>query len=382
MPLSPFVSTPQQLHVPGLPVGPLAHGLVAAWDFTTGSLTDLMRGVRLTMSAIGAFNCSDGAQGLGLTAGTDFPAASVLCPSHLKLTLPFSLVFHGSIGAATENGGMIFGVTYDTGVNGEVNPSFDIRTASALRNIWVEIREGTGTPVGDITLGNLNEYGATRVSTVAVRFTATSRTAYWNGRLAGRTTGTFSTPAYTSDAEVRVVDCADATCEYALLYNRGLTNDEMAELTGENPWGWKGYGVNPGFWQAGTTEVAPEIAQSFGPLVWVEWEGSDDTIRVWAPVDLPDPSTYYQGYKSPHLLSAGKVVRALSDEQGEYQGQTFEITVNDTNRDIRTLLGVSDNRRHLLNTRLVMRMISQADWRLRRVPRTVAIGKLRNYRLH
>lgn len=129
-------------------------------------------------------------------------------------------------------------------------------------------------------------------------------------------------------------------------------------------------------------EVAPEIAQSFGPLVWVEWEGSDDTIRVWAPVDLPDPSTYYHGYKAPKLLSAGRVVRALSDEQGEYQGQTFEITVQDTDRDLRTLLGLSDGRRHLLNTRMVMRMISQADWRARRVPRTVAIGQVRNYRLH
>lgn len=375
-------TSPQALRVPGLPSGPLAHGLIAAWDFSTGSLTDLMRGVRLAMSGIGAFRCGEGAQGLGVTAGTDFPAASVLCPAHLKLTLPFTLVFHGSIGAATENGGLIFGVTYDTGVNGEANASFSIRTASALRNIWTEIRQGASAPSGDMALGNLNAYGATRVSTVAVRFTATDRTAYWNGRFADRTTGAYSSPSYTSDAEVRVVDCADATCEYALLYNRGLTNDEMAELTGENPWGWKGYGSNPGFWQSDYSEVEPEIGQSFGPLVWVEWEGSDDTIRVWAPVDLPDPSTYYHGYKAPKLLGAGRVVRALSDEQGEYQGQTFEITINDTNRDIRTLLGVSDNRRHLLNTRLVMRMISQADWRARRVPRTVAIGKLRNYRLH
>lgn len=129
-------------------------------------------------------------------------------------------------------------------------------------------------------------------------------------------------------------------------------------------------------------EVSPEIGQSFGPLVWVEWEGTDGTTRVWAPVDLPDPSTYYHGYKTPWLLSAGRVVRALSDEQGEYQGQTFTVTVNDMTRDIRTLLGTSDSRRHLLNTRGVMRMISQEDWRARRVPRTVAIGKVRNYKLH
>jgi hypothetical protein len=128
-------------------------------------------------------------------------------------------------------------------------------------------------------------------------------------------------------------------------------------------------------------EVEPEIGQSFGPLVWVEWEGSDGTTRVWAPVDLPDPDSYYHGYKAPKLLSAGRVVRALSDEQGEYQGQTFEVTVDDIDRDIRTLLGASDNRRHLLNSRVVMRMISEADWRAKRTPRTVAIGNVRNYRL-
>ncbi len=129
-------------------------------------------------------------------------------------------------------------------------------------------------------------------------------------------------------------------------------------------------------------EVEPEIGESFGPLVWVEWGGSDDVIRVWAPVDLPDPETYYHGYKAPLLLVAGRVVRALSDEQGEYQGQVFDVTVDDTARDLRTLLGASDNTRHLLNTRGVMRMISQADWRLKLTPRTVAIGQVRNYRLH
>jgi hypothetical protein len=131
-----------------------------------------------------------------------------------------------------------------------------------------------------------------------------------------------------------------------------------------------------------TDEATPEIGQSFGPLVWVEWESTDGTTRVWAPVDLPDPDGYYHGYKSPKLIMAGRVVRALSDEQGEYQGQTFDVTISDQDRDIRTLLGRTDDRRHLLNSRMVMRMISEADWRAKLTPRTVAIGQVRNYRLH
>lgn len=129
-------------------------------------------------------------------------------------------------------------------------------------------------------------------------------------------------------------------------------------------------------------EIEPEVGESFGPLVWDEWEGTDGTTRVWAPVDLPDPASYYFGYKPPKLLRAGTVVRALSDEQGEYQGQTFESTVIDVDRDLRGLLGQSDERRHFLNTRVVRRMISYADWRLKKIPRTVAIGLVRNYRLH
>lgn len=136
------------------------------------------------------------------------------------------------------------------------------------------------------------------------------------------------------------------------------------------------------FVPGGGVEVEPEIGSSFGPLVWVEWDGSDGETRVWAPVDLPDPSTYYHGYKAPKLLNAGRVVRALSDEQGEYQGQTWEVTINDTDRDLRSLLGQTDARRHFLNRLGVMRMISEADWREKLTPRTVAIGQVRNYRNH
>jgi hypothetical protein len=128
-------------------------------------------------------------------------------------------------------------------------------------------------------------------------------------------------------------------------------------------------------------EVEPEIGQSFGPLIWAEFAAPDGTTHVWAPVDLPDPDSYYHGYKSPKLITAGRVVRALSDEQGEYQGQTFEITISDIDKVIRSFLGRTDAQRHLINRLLVLRMISEEDWRAKRTPRTVAIGKVRRYTL-
>lgn len=131
--------------------------------------------------------------------------------------------------------------------------------------------------------------------------------------------------------------------------------------------------------QAGEVEVA--IGESFGPLVWAEWTGSDAAKRVWASVDLPDPASYYEGFKEAKLLTPGTVSRELSDEKGEYQSQSFSVTVDDSDYDIRTLLGQNDTRRLIINTLIVMRMISDEDRRALLTPRTVGIGLVRGYTL-
>lgn len=130
-------------------------------------------------------------------------------------------------------------------------------------------------------------------------------------------------------------------------------------------------------------EMEPVITpgESFGPLVWAEFAGPDDATHVWAPVDLPDPSTYYHGFKSAKILGFGPVARALSDENGDYESQRFEVTLSDIDRTIRTWLG-TDATRLLVNKLLVLRMISDTGRRALERPRTVAIGLVRTYRLH
>lgn len=123
-----------------------------------------------------------------------------------------------------------------------------------------------------------------------------------------------------------------------------------------------------------------EPGQSFGPLVWVEVLGPDGTTRAYAPVTLPDPSTYYYGYKPPELLNVGRVARALSDEQGQYESQRFATTLDDVRRQWRVWLGETATRL-ILNKRVVLRMISEPAWRAKLRPRTVAIGLIRDYRL-
>jgi len=128
-------------------------------------------------------------------------------------------------------------------------------------------------------------------------------------------------------------------------------------------------------------EPVVEPGTSFGPLIWAEFSAPDATTHVWAPVDLPDPSTYYHGFKSAKILGFGPVVRALSDENGDYESQRFEVVLSDIDRTIRGWLG-TEATRLLVNKLLVMRMISDTGRRALERPRTVAIGLVRSYRLH
>ena len=129
------------------------------------------------------------------------------------------------------------------------------------------------------------------------------------------------------------------------------------------------------------TEEHFEVGDTFGPLIWAELAEPGGTTYVAAPVDLPDPASYYHGYKAPTLLGAGRMRRALSDDEGQYEAQRFTVTVDDTARRWRTYLGARDVTRLLLNRRVVCRMISDDGRRALQRPRTVAIGLVRGYTL-
>jgi len=124
-----------------------------------------------------------------------------------------------------------------------------------------------------------------------------------------------------------------------------------------------------------------EPGQNFGPLVWVEVAGPDAVTRGYAPVALPDPASYYRGWKPAEMVAAGRMARALSDEQGQYEAQRFGVTLSDmASRQWRTWLG-DPSTRQLLNRLIVMRMISVEAWRAKLRPRTVGVGYVRDYRL-
>ena len=113
------------------------------------------------------------------------------------------------------------------------------------------------------------------------------------------------------------------------------------------------------------------------PLIWVELALADGTY-VYAKVDLPDPASYYGGWKEGRLLTVGGVKRALSDRLGNYEAAQFSFTLTDHDRFVRAKLGGAATK-WFMNRFVTMRMISDEGRRNLLVPRIIAIGYLRDY---
>lgn len=129
-----------------------------------------------------------------------------------------------------------------------------------------------------------------------------------------------------------------------------------------------------------TEEAIPVIDNLTGlmvPLVWAEVALADGTL-VYSKVDLPDPSSYYGGFKEARLLSVGSIKRALSDRMGNYEAATFSVVFSDFDRKIRGKLS-SQATKWFVNKFVTIRMVSDAGRRLQRVPRIIATGYLRDY---
>lgn len=110
-------------------------------------------------------------------------------------------------------------------------------------------------------------------------------------------------------------------------------------------------------------------------LLWAEL-ALDSGTRVYSKVDLPDPASYYGGFKQARILTAGAIKRALSDRMGNYEAAQFGLTFSDADRVIRGLLASEPS---IYNRFVTLRMISDAGRRALLTPRVVGIGYLRDY---
>lgn len=75
---------------------------------------------------------------------------------------------------------------------------------------------------------------------------------------------------------------------------------------------------------------------------------------------LPDPDWYEGGWKAPKVDQYGRIRRAFSGFDGQYESSDFTITYSDTDRFLRELHGNSQ----LVNADFVFKMIEDEDRRL------------------
>jgi hypothetical protein len=97
-------------------------------------------------------------------------------------------------------------------------------------------------------------------------------------------------------------------------------------------------------------------------------------LAPFADRPLPDPASYYRGWKAPRVLQWGQIRRALSGFTGEYETSDFQITLTDTDYLLRGL----DEDDDLVNGQAVVRMITDEGRRALAVPRVVYRGLVRD----
>ena len=129
--------------------------------------------------------------------------------------------------------------------------------------------------------------------------------------------------------------------------------------------------------------IVPEIPIPTTPgyigLTWVEFTDSSGNLSVWSQFALPDPPSYYGGYKEPRVTTWGVIRRALSDDLGQYSGADFNFTLDDTDRRIRGLLAGASTQ-FFPNRNVVVRTIDDASRRLLKTPRTIMRGFIDLYK--
>ena len=123
-------------------------------------------------------------------------------------------------------------------------------------------------------------------------------------------------------------------------------------------------------------EVLFADATVFVGITWIEVTTRSGAFYVWSDRPLPDPITYYGGWKAPRVIQWGRIRRALSGFDGQYETSDFSVTFSDTDRLLRGL----DDAGELLNATVIVRMITDEGRRALQTPRVAYRGIIREAR--
>lgn len=96
-------------------------------------------------------------------------------------------------------------------------------------------------------------------------------------------------------------------------------------------------------------------------------------FHVFSDRPLPDPASYYGGWKEERVYKWGKIRRALSGWDGQYEVSDLTVMLDDHDRFIRDL----DESDLLINASVVVRMITDEGRRALETPRVVFRGVIK-----
>jgi hypothetical protein len=111
-------------------------------------------------------------------------------------------------------------------------------------------------------------------------------------------------------------------------------------------------------------------------LTYMRLRTRSGAFYYWSDRPLPDPDGYEGGWKAPRVLEWGRIRRALSGFDGQYETSDFVVTLDDTDRVLREL----DKDRELVNATVIVKMIPDDDRRLELPWSTVYRGVIRDAR--
>lgn len=116
-----------------------------------------------------------------------------------------------------------------------------------------------------------------------------------------------------------------------------------------------------------------DLSVAVGPLIFITWLPGDSTMRPYAQLDLPDPLTYYAGFKAARLLQVSEVRRAIAGPRFDYEASRFDVTLNDNDGTIRALLSTSPTR-YWTERHVGLYIVTDAARRAQLPPRLIGFG--------
>ena len=358
-------------------------GCVVVQASTAGNSMVLAAKIFLSTSANNFFTAI--ANGASTTAGTVETDCDMLWPSS-DVQLKALWVRDGIDGTFTfRNNGANGNLTKHQLSDGVSHSDTSHTDSPSAGNPWAlkSVPDGTGSSIAfKWGLSAIDSSALVPIVTTLAATSLRSTSATLNGTInpeGSSITGKFrwgTDPTLTTYSTVGSASIGSGTSDVPYDYSlTGLTPSTTYYFQAE---GYDGTSNFLGSILSFDTLAAPVLESSDVGLAWVEFTDQLGNLHVWSKTPLPDPGTYYGGYKEERMDRYGALRFQLSDRTGRFVGQIADWDTHDKDFAIRTLLA-SSSTKAFRNRPYTIRSISDTERRALNVPFTVAKGLVQKF---